>query len=106
MRDYSALLESKGIEFALVLLPFRGELKRNRYDELDGLARFSLHHQITVIDTKPYLYRKLLEHDKRLADIYWPIDNHFTERGYRYFAEAVEAGLHGTIDRAKSRATK
>jgi hypothetical protein len=63
-------------------------------------------HQIDVIDTKPYLYEKLTESENRLEDIYWPIDTHFTELGYRYFAEAVETGLQPIIARAQAGANQ
>ena len=91
--EYNTLLGSMDIGFSLVILPFRGELKRNQYQKLNLLRDFALRHGISAIDTKPYLYEKLLEHGNRLEDLYWPGDNHFTELGYRYFAEAVEAGL-------------
>ena len=100
--DYDALLKSRGIDFTPIIHPFRGELKRNRYDELDLLREFALQHQIDVIDTKPYLYGKLVERGNRLEDLYWPGDNHFTERGYRYFAEAVETGLQPKITRTRA----
>jgi len=93
VRKYNSLLESRGTDFTLVILPFRGEVKRNQYDKLDQLREFALQHQIDVIDTLPYLHRKLEEHQNRLEDLYWPIDAHLTELGYRYLAEAVEAGL-------------
>lgn len=98
--EYDALLKSRGIGFTLIIHPFRGELRRNRYDELDLLREFALQHQIDVIDTKPYLYEKLVERKNRLEDLYWPGDNHFTEIGYRYFSEVIEAGLQPKITRA------
>ena len=102
LHEYNTLLESRGIVFSLVILPFRGELKRDQYDKLDLLREFALKHQITVIDTKPYLYGKLMEHENRLDDLYWPIDTHFTELGYRYFAESVETELYPIIARAQA----
>jgi len=99
--EYNAQLRSMNIDFKLVIHPLRGELRRNRYDELDLLREFALQRRIEVIDTKPYLYEKLIERENRLEDIYWPGDNHFTELGYRYFAEAVEAGLAPNIARAR-----
>ncbi len=101
--EYQRLLESEGIDFTLVTLPFRGELRRNAYDKLDLLKEFAVRDQIDVIDTKPYLYARLLAHDSRLEQLYWPKDNHFTELGYRYFAEAVAAGLAPKLDRALAR---
>jgi len=106
LHEYNRLLESQDIEFALIILPLRGELKHNQYEKLDLLREFALQHQIDVIDTKPYLYEKLTESENRLEDIYWPIDTHFTELGYRYFAEAVEIGLHPIIARAQAGASQ
>jgi len=95
--EYHKLLESQGVRFTLVAMPdFKG-LGRNRYEQLGPLIDFAVQHQIDVIDTKPYLYDKLVEHDNRLGDIYWPGDMHFTELGYRYFAEAVAIGLDPEI---------
>ena len=91
--EYHKLLESQGVKFSLVVMPYYNELERNRYEKVQPLIEFALQHQIDVIDTKPYLYGKLLAHDKRLTDLYWPGDMHFTELGYRYFAEAVAIGL-------------
>ena len=102
VREYSALLESHDVEFVLVILPFRGELKRNQYEKLDLLRKFALKHDVEVIDTKPYLHEKLMEHKNRLEDLYWPSDNHFTELGYRYFARVVETGLRPMIARAQA----
>jgi hypothetical protein len=33
-----------------------------------------------------------------MAPIHRPIDMHFNELGYRYFAEAIETGLNVEID--------
>jgi len=67
--EYNALLKSMDIDFTLIIHPLRGELRRNRYDELDLLREFALQHRIDVIDTKPYLYEKLMERENRLEDI-------------------------------------
>ena len=53
VREYHALLEGRGIGFSLVVLPFRGELKRNQYDMLDSLIESVSQHKIDVIDTRP-----------------------------------------------------
>ena len=103
VREYNTLLQSKGIDFTLVIHPFRGELKRNRYDHLDRLREFALQHGIDVIDTMPYLFQKLKEHNNRLEDLYWPGDNHFTGLGYGYFAAAVDIGLDPTVSRVLTR---
>jgi lysophospholipase L1-like esterase len=95
--EYHMLLASQGVKFSLVVMPYYNELERNKYEKVQPLIEFALQHQIDVIDTKPYLYEKFLAHDKRLADLYWPGDMHFTELGYRYFAEAVAIGLDGEI---------
>jgi hypothetical protein len=99
-------LGNPDIAFSLVILPVRGELKRNQYDKLDRLREFALQHQIDVIDTKPYLYEKLIAHENSIDDLYWPGDNHFTELGYRYFAEAVKIILHPKIARAQTWASQ
>ena len=100
--EYNTVLELQGVDFMLVLVPHHNELKRNRYDRIDALKDYALKRQIDVIDTKPYLYSKLEQHEGRLADLYWPVDMHFTELGYRYFAEAIEIGLGPKISRARS----
>ena len=100
--EFNTVLESQGVDFTLVLAPHHNELRRDRYERLDALKDYALQHQIDVIDTKPYLYSKLEEHEGKLADLYWPIDMHFTELGYRYFAEAIEIGLGPKIMRARS----
>ena len=87
------LLSEHGVDFALVILPFRGELKRNQYDWLDRLQAFALEREMKLIDVKPYLYEKLTKDGKQLQDLYWPDDGHFTPLGYQYFAEAVLAGF-------------
>ncbi len=104
--DYGKLLQSKDIAFSIIIHPFRSELRRNQYDELDILREFALHHRVNVIDAKPYLYQKLLDHGHRLEEIYWPSDNHFTEVGYRYFAEAIQLGLAPTIAAIKAEASE
>ena len=43
-----------------------------------------------------------MAHENKHEDLYWPGDNHFTELGYRYFAEAIEAGLGPKIARVKA----
>jgi len=91
--EFNHLLSEHGVDFALVIFPFRGELKRNQYDWLDRLQAFALEREIKLIDVKPYLYEKLTRGGKQLEDLYWPDDGHFTPLGYRYFAEAVLAGF-------------
>jgi lysophospholipase L1-like esterase len=95
--EFDRSLKSRGIQFFLVVHPYYNELRRNSYDKIDRVIEFATQHEINVIDTKPYLYEKLIEHDNQPADLYWPIDMHFTELGYRYFAEAIENGLHSKL---------
>ena len=91
--DYQALADAQGFGFSLVIHPYKKELQRHQYQNLDGLIAFATQHKIDVIDTKPYLIEKLAVHDGRIEDLYWPEDDHFTALGYRYFSEAVETGL-------------
>jgi hypothetical protein len=99
--QYDNLLKSQGVDFTLVLAPHHNELRKNRYDRLDAMKDYALQHQIDVIDTKPYLYQKLEEHEYRTEAMYWPVDMHFTELGYRYFAEAINIGLNPKMKRAR-----
>jgi hypothetical protein len=71
------------------------------YEVLNAMRDYALQHQIDVIDTKPYLYQKLEANESTVEDIYWPIDMHFTELGYRYFAEAINIALRPKINRAR-----
>ena len=96
--EYATLLDAKGIAFTLVVHPYYNELERDTYEKVQPLIDFAQQHKINVIDTRPYLRAKLTEHDNRLADLYWPGDMHFTELGYRYFAEAIEQDLAPQID--------
>lgn len=91
--EYQSLLAREGIAFTLVVQPYTKELVRLEYQRLEPLIDFAKQHRIEVIDTKYYLAEKLAEHDNRLEDLYWPIDMHFTELGYRYFAEAIERDI-------------
>ncbi len=93
LREYKSLLDARGIRFTLVLQPYRNEVARQEYQRLGELVDFAQQHSIDMIDTRHYMSQKLQEHEGRLEDLYWPIDAHFTELGYRYFAEAVEQGL-------------
>ena len=100
--EYHGLLESQGVKFTLVVMPYYNELERNQYQKLGPLIEFAIQHQIDVINTKPYLHDKLVEHDNRLTDIYWPGDMHLTELGYRYFAEAIAIALEPELDRPRA----
>jgi lysophospholipase L1-like esterase len=97
--EYDDLLKSQGVRFSLVVQPYTKELVRQEYQRLGQLIEFAQQHEIDVIDTSPYLHARLLEHDGRLEDLYWPIDMHFNELGYRYFAEAIEGGVSAGIDK-------
>jgi lysophospholipase L1-like esterase len=97
---YDTELAARDIDFVLIILPFRNELKRNRYDYVGELKDLAVQSGIDVIDTKPYLYEKLQQHGMRLHQLYWPIDNHFTELGYSYLAEAVEGRIRAKIESA------
>lgn len=98
--DYQSLLASRGIGFTLVVQPYDKELVLLEYQRLGGLVAFARQHGIHVIDTVAYLSRKLQEHEGRLEALYWPTDGHFTELGYRYFAEAIEQGLEEELEQA------
>lgn len=95
--DYQSLLAAHDIRFTLVAQPYNKEVARLEYQRLGELIDFARQNTIHVIDTVHYLSRKLEDHDHRLEDLYWPIDAHFTELGYRYFAEAVEQGLDNEL---------
>jgi hypothetical protein len=101
LSQYDKLLKSQGIDFTLVLAPHHNELRKNRYDRLDAMKDYALQHQIDVIDTKPYLYQKIEANESTVEDMYWRVDMHFTELGYRYFAEAINIGLAPKINRAR-----
>jgi lysophospholipase L1-like esterase len=97
--EYNALLEPQGVKFSLVVQPYTKELVRQEYQRLGPLIEFAEQHQIDVIDTNSYIHKKLIAHENRLEDLYWPIDMHFTELGYRYFSEAIEEGLSADFDK-------
>lgn len=90
---FDSMLRENGIEFVLVTIPGPKEIMRDRYDWLDGLVPFAEEHCVKVIDAKPHIREKLATGDKRLEELFWPLDYHFTPLGYAYFAEAVKDGL-------------
>jgi len=90
------LLKAKGIEFILVVLPSRYDIKLDRYNELrnmQGLLDYSRANDIRTIEVKPYLMDKLADDKTDLDKYFWPRDHHFTPLGYRYVAEAVQLGM-------------
>ncbi len=98
--ELEALLGRRGLDFELVVLPFRSELRRNEYDRLQELLDFASERGIAAIDAKPYLHAKLAHGDAKLGEVYWPEDGHFTPLGYRYVAEAVMEQLVPRLARA------
>jgi len=98
--DYQSLLDKRRIRFTLILQPYKKEVVRQEYQRLGELGDFARQNGIHVIDTLQFLSQNLEARDGRLEELYWPIDDHFTELGYRYFAEAIEQGLEDALPQA------
>jgi len=94
--ELDAFLENQGVEFVVIVLPSRRDLKRNHYHDLTNLQAlldFARVRGIRTIDVKPYLMDKLTNGNDVIEDIFWSKDQHFKPLGYRYMAEAIQQGL-------------
>ena len=85
--DYQALAQKNGFEFFLVLQPLKEELKPNT----NILENIRVPSSVKYLDlTHQMLMDQLVSlTQEKATDYYWPIDGHFTTRGYKMEGEAI-----------------
>jgi lysophospholipase L1-like esterase len=83
IRNFEQLAREKHFSFLLVIQPLQNELKEN------VLSRLHLDSAQRHIDLAPYFTEKVEGRHEPLRDYYWPVDGHFTAKGYQLEASEI-----------------
>lgn len=95
VEEYLELADAEGFELLVILHPDSHELSEETYSfDARRLKRHFAERRIRVLDLMDYFASRAPTVESR-EELYWPNDFHYTEAGYRIFAEGIEEYLLG-----------